>query len=53
MKSKKYIIYLLVTILTLSIGLTYAYFKGRVTGEGKDISLKVKAFMYYIQEMQL
>ena len=39
MKNKKYIMYLVVSILVLTIGVSYAYFKARVSGEGKSISL--------------
>ena len=36
MKNKKYIMYLVVSILVLTIGVCYAYFKARVSGEGKE-----------------
>ena len=42
MKNKKYIVYLVVSILVLTIGVSYAYFKARVNGEGKSISLRSK-----------
>ena len=42
MKNKKYIMYLVVSILVLTIGVSYAYFKARVSGEGKSISLRSK-----------
>ena len=42
MKNKKYIMYLVVSILVLTIGVSYAYFKARVNGEGKSISLRSK-----------
>ena len=42
MKNKKYIVYLVVSILVLTIGVSYAYFKARVSGEGKSISLRSK-----------
>ena len=42
MKNKKYIVYLVVSILVLTIGVCYAYFKARVNGEGKSISLRSK-----------
>ena len=42
MKNKNYIVYLVVSILVLTIGVSYAYFKARVNGEGKSISLRSK-----------
>ena len=42
MKNKKYIVYLIVSILVLTIGVSYAYFKARVNCEGKSISLRSK-----------
>ena len=42
MKNKKYIVYLVVSILVLTIGVSYAYFRARVSGEGKSISLRSK-----------
>ena len=42
MKNKKYIVYLVVSILVLTIGVSYAYFKARVSGEGKSINLRSK-----------
>ena len=42
MKNKKYIMYLVVSILVLTIGVSYAYFKARVNGDGKSISLRSK-----------
>ena len=34
MKNKKYIVYLVVGILVLTIGVSYAYFKARMNGGG-------------------
>ena len=42
MKNKNYIVYLVISILVLTIGVSYAYFKARVNGEGKSISLRSK-----------
>ena len=42
MKNKKYILYLVISILVLTVGVSYAYFKARVNGEGKSISLRSK-----------
>ena len=36
MKNKKYIVYLVVSILVLTIGVSYAYFKARVNGDGSS-----------------
>ena len=54
MKNKKYIVYLVVSILVLTIGVSYAYFKARVNGEGKSISLRSKGiYVLYLGDATL
>ena len=42
MKNKKCIVYLVVSILVLTIEVSYAYFKARVNGEGNSIINNIK-----------
>ena len=50
MKNKKYIVYLVISILVLTIGVSYAYYKTRIKSPGSKISVMGSNFSLNITD---